>query len=199
MVKRINDDKLRAMWRDGIETKVIAEHFGVKPPAVCRAAKLDFNGDTWLIDELQPHVSIRFKDVFKGVEFGSCPPFYLRDRHDRAFDLNWLHSRCKALAKEWITRYRAWNKFGTRGTRQLPGPITTRGAGSSLRRARMTAFLGSPRAPCRGAVRLLPALTYTPSRVALRPNPCLTETDNPAGNPGGISSTAVSNACSDTL
>lgn len=55
--------------------------------------KLDFVGDTWVIDALKPHVSIRFKDVFKGVEFGSRPPFALRDRMDRAFDLDWFMSR----------------------------------------------------------------------------------------------------------
>ena len=31
--------------------------------------KLDFDGENWLVSNLQPHVSIRFKDVFKGVRF----------------------------------------------------------------------------------------------------------------------------------
>lgn len=55
--------------------------------------KLDFVGETWVVDALKPHVSIRFKDVFKGIEFGSRPPFLLRDRMDRAFDLDWFMSR----------------------------------------------------------------------------------------------------------
>ncbi|WP_167553462.1 DEAD/DEAH box helicase [Paracoccus yeei] len=55
--------------------------------------KLDFDGETWLVTDLKPHVSIRFKDVFKGVRFGSRPPFLLKHRQDRAFDLNWFISR----------------------------------------------------------------------------------------------------------
>lgn len=55
--------------------------------------KLDFNGEAWLVSDLQPHVSIRFKDLFKGIRFGSRPPFVLADRQDRAFDLSWFMSR----------------------------------------------------------------------------------------------------------
>lgn len=54
---------------------------------------LDFNGQFWILNDLQPHVSIRFKDLFKGIRFGSRPPFALADRQDRAFDLNWFMSR----------------------------------------------------------------------------------------------------------
>ncbi|MCJ8139598.1 DEAD/DEAH box helicase [Falsirhodobacter halotolerans] len=54
---------------------------------------LDFDGDAWLVSDLKPHVSIRFKDMFKGVRFGSRPPFLLKDRQDRAFDLHWFMSR----------------------------------------------------------------------------------------------------------
>lgn len=55
--------------------------------------KLDFIGDAWRVSDLKPHVSIRFKDVFKGVRFGDRPPFTLKDRQDRAFDLHWFMSR----------------------------------------------------------------------------------------------------------
>lgn len=55
--------------------------------------KLDFDGQHWLVSDLQPHVSIRFKDVFKGVRFGSRPPFLLQHRQERAFDLNWFMGR----------------------------------------------------------------------------------------------------------
>lgn len=53
---------------------------------------LDFADDTWTID-LAPHASIRFKDVFKGIPFGSVPPFTLRDRDDRATDLQGFMAR----------------------------------------------------------------------------------------------------------
>lgn len=54
---------------------------------------IDFIDGAWVISDLKPHVSIRFKDVFKGVQFGSLPPFYLKDRADRAADLDWFMSR----------------------------------------------------------------------------------------------------------
>lgn len=52
-------------------------------------------GDTpgWLISDLKPHVSMRFKDVFKGVPFGSVPPYFLSDRPDIAADLEWFMQR----------------------------------------------------------------------------------------------------------
>lgn len=52
-------------------------------------------GDTagWLVHDLKPHVSIRFKDVFKGVPFGTRPPFFLRDRPDISADLDWFMQR----------------------------------------------------------------------------------------------------------
>lgn len=55
--------------------------------------RLDYQNGAWLIADLKPHVSIRFKDVFKGVKFGTRPPFILKDRHDRSFDLQWFVSR----------------------------------------------------------------------------------------------------------
>lgn len=47
----------------------------------------------WVVSDLKPHVSMRFKDVFKGVPFGSVPPFVLRDRPDTAADLEWFMQR----------------------------------------------------------------------------------------------------------
>lgn len=55
--------------------------------------RLDYSNGAWLVSDLKPHVSIRFKDVFKGVRFGTRPPFILKDRHDRSFDLQWFVSR----------------------------------------------------------------------------------------------------------
>ena len=54
---------------------------------------LDYSGGLWRISDLKPHISIRFKDVFKGVPFGSKPPFFLRDNASRATDLQWFMSR----------------------------------------------------------------------------------------------------------
>lgn len=52
-------------------------------------------GDTpgWIVADLKPHVSMRFKDVFKGIPFGSIPPYFLRDRPSIAADLDWFMQR----------------------------------------------------------------------------------------------------------
>lgn len=55
--------------------------------------RLDFKDGHWLVADLAPHVSMRFKDIFRGVRFGSRPPFILQDRDDRAFDLDWFMAR----------------------------------------------------------------------------------------------------------
>ena len=47
----------------------------------------------WVIADLKPHISIRFKDVFKGIPTGTVPPFYLRDRPDIVADLDWFMQR----------------------------------------------------------------------------------------------------------
>jgi len=47
----------------------------------------------WIVADLKPHVSMRFKDMFKGVPFGSTPPFFLRDRPAIAADLDWFMQR----------------------------------------------------------------------------------------------------------
>ena len=56
------------------------------------SGQIDFNEGVWRID-VPPHVSIRFKDIFKGISFGTRPPFLLKDSPDRAFDLQWFTSR----------------------------------------------------------------------------------------------------------
>ena len=55
--------------------------------------RIDYAEGQWLIADLKPHVSIRFKDVFKGIRFGERPPYVLQDREDRAVDLDWFMSR----------------------------------------------------------------------------------------------------------
>lgn len=54
---------------------------------------LDFDGRLWRIADLRPHVSIRFKDMFKAVSFGDRPPFVMSDKADRATDLKWFMER----------------------------------------------------------------------------------------------------------
>lgn len=54
---------------------------------------VDFSGETWTVSDLKPHVSIRFKGVFQGIQFGATPPFMLRDRPDLAADLDWFMQR----------------------------------------------------------------------------------------------------------
>ena len=55
--------------------------------------KLDFDGQTWGLFELKPHVSMRFKKMFGGIPEGSTPPFMLKDTPDRAVDLEWFMQR----------------------------------------------------------------------------------------------------------
>lgn len=50
-------------------------------------------GSGWVVSDLKPHVSIRFKDVFKGIPMGTVPPFHLRHRPDIAADLDWFMQR----------------------------------------------------------------------------------------------------------
>jgi SNF2 family DNA or RNA helicase len=47
----------------------------------------------WVVDHLPPHISMRFKDVFRGIKTGDRPPFYLRDRDAAAYDLHWFAGR----------------------------------------------------------------------------------------------------------
>lgn len=47
----------------------------------------------WVVADLKPHVSIRFKNMFKGIPFGQTPPFSLIDRPDMAADLDWFMTR----------------------------------------------------------------------------------------------------------
>lgn len=54
---------------------------------------LDIANDCWHVSNLKAHVSIRFKEVFKSIPFGSTPPFLLKDRPDLAFELYWFMGR----------------------------------------------------------------------------------------------------------
>lgn len=47
----------------------------------------------WVISDLKPHISMRFKDMFRGVPTGTTPPFFLRDRPDIVADLDWFMQR----------------------------------------------------------------------------------------------------------
>ncbi|MEX5600716.1 SNF2-related protein [Pseudophaeobacter sp. C1-32P7] len=54
---------------------------------------LSYEAGTWHVADLKPHISIRFKQVFQGIQYGSTPPFALRDRPDLAADLDWFMQR----------------------------------------------------------------------------------------------------------
>lgn len=55
--------------------------------------QLDYTEGRWIVREMVPHVSLRFKNVFNGIPFGSRPPFVLTDKLDRATDLEWFMQR----------------------------------------------------------------------------------------------------------
>lgn len=55
--------------------------------------KVDYIDGRWGIIQMQPHVSMRFKGMFKGIAEGSVPPFILKDRPDFAVDLDWFMQR----------------------------------------------------------------------------------------------------------
>ena len=55
--------------------------------------RVDYAEGRWIVTDLKPHVSMRFKDVFKGIRFGDLPPYVLQDRDDRAADLDWFMAR----------------------------------------------------------------------------------------------------------
>ncbi|MFX4299832.1 SNF2-related protein [Pseudosulfitobacter pseudonitzschiae] len=54
---------------------------------------IDFDEGYWTISDLPGHVSMRFKNMFSGIPFGSVPPYKLRDAPDRAYDIQWFTSR----------------------------------------------------------------------------------------------------------
>lgn len=55
--------------------------------------RVEFQDGHWLIADLPPHVSMRFKSMFTGIQFGNRPPFLLRDTPSRAADLDWFMQR----------------------------------------------------------------------------------------------------------
>lgn len=55
--------------------------------------KIDFAGGQWGVGNLPAHVSIRFKQMFKGIPFAQTPPFILQDRVSFVRDLEWFTSR----------------------------------------------------------------------------------------------------------
>lgn len=55
--------------------------------------RLDWQDGCWLVTDLPPHVSIRFKHVFPQIPTGVRPPFVLKDRPDLAADLEWFMQR----------------------------------------------------------------------------------------------------------
>lgn len=74
---------------------------------------LHYRPGTWRV-RLKPHVSLRFKSVFKSIPVGAVPPFDLVDKPDMGIDLEWFFSRypvdvspaAEARLRESIETYR---------------------------------------------------------------------------------------------
>lgn len=69
--------------------------------------RLEYNGSAWMVRDLKPHVSIRFKDVFRSIPIGDVPPFLLKDRPDMAADLEWFMARYPLEASDQTARHLA--------------------------------------------------------------------------------------------
>ncbi len=54
---------------------------------------LNYANGQWLVESMLPHVSMRFKGMFKGLRDGQTPPFLIKDRPDMAVDLDWFMQR----------------------------------------------------------------------------------------------------------
>ncbi len=55
--------------------------------------RLVHDGAAWVVEEIEPHVSIRLKAIFRGVPFGAVAPFRLSGGPDLEADLLWFLAR----------------------------------------------------------------------------------------------------------
>lgn len=55
--------------------------------------RVDYADGKWAVLRMVPHVSLRFKGMFKGIAEGATPPFVMKDRPDFAVDLDWFMQR----------------------------------------------------------------------------------------------------------
>jgi len=55
--------------------------------------KLCFSDNQWIVEECEPHVSIRLKDVFKKISIVSRPPFKFANTLDFCEDMSWFMQR----------------------------------------------------------------------------------------------------------
>ncbi|MCK4815728.1 DEAD/DEAH box helicase [bacterium] len=55
--------------------------------------KLDKDSDKWVITELEPHVSIRLKNVFLKIAKGTGLPYHFLNNPENSADLTWFMSR----------------------------------------------------------------------------------------------------------
>lgn len=53
----------------------------------------DKKNESWVIKKLEPHVSIRLKNLFRKIPSHKPPPFYLKHSPDLAADLKWFMDR----------------------------------------------------------------------------------------------------------
>ena len=47
----------------------------------------------WSLDEMPPHVVIKFKHIFSKIKQSAMQPFYLDNSDETCCDLEWFHSR----------------------------------------------------------------------------------------------------------
>lgn len=74
-----------------------------------------FANGWWRLEDVQPHVCIRLKQVFKAVETAARPPFMLQDNLTTARDLQWFAARYPmtwepAATARILVQEAAWQK-----------------------------------------------------------------------------------------
>lgn len=55
--------------------------------------KISYLLNQWVVEKLEPHVSIRLKSLFPKVHFATRPPFYFNDTLDFCEDMTWFMMR----------------------------------------------------------------------------------------------------------
>lgn len=55
--------------------------------------ELYYKEDNWILDKLEPHVSIKLKNIFGKINKSQKPPFIIRHSKESAFDIHWFTQR----------------------------------------------------------------------------------------------------------
>lgn len=64
--------------------------------------KFDESSNEWIISELEPHVSIKLKNVFPSVDKYSVVPFKFKNTNDNCHDLLWFLSRYPLIMSDQL-------------------------------------------------------------------------------------------------